>query len=205
MRSKDFRSILILLLLSYTRAFSNSNSMKGSVYIALTVDGFIATPDGNVDFLIPYQQSAEDDMGFFAFLKRVDVIIMGRNSFEKVVSFGKDAWPYDKIPLVVWSRQGTEIPDYCRDSVSCSSLSPNALMSFLESKGHKHAYIDGGKTIQHFLKAKQIHNFILTRVPILLGEGIPLFEEGDQVPLVHTKTKAYKNGLVMSYYDVKEE
>lgn len=195
--------------------------MKGSVYIACTLDGFIATPDGAVDFLDRYDSSTPvkeedkgvtkdqvaDDMGFAAFLESVDVIVMGRKSFEKVLSFGADMWPYGKVRMVVWTRNedNVKIPEFCRETVTCTSLMPADLMEFLEQKGHQHAYIDGGTTIQEFLRKDLIDELILTRAPLILGEGIPLFGNlGRQIPLSHIKTTQYPNGLVMTKYIVKK-
>ena len=198
--------------------------MQGSVYIAVTVDGFIATPDGGVDFLnnlppLPENDIDNDndnDMGFADFLASVDVIIMGRKSFAKVLSFGADAWAYGTTPVVVWTRRrqqppDEQIPEFCRDTVSWSQLPPTALMQQLYAKGHRRAYIDGGTTIQHFLREHLIQELILTRVPILLGDGISLFGinkqqqlgDGENVNLRHVETKSYANGLVKTHYRVE--
>lgn len=199
-------SILLLPIIFLSHALALTPPMKGSVYIALTVDGFIATPDGGVDFLTPFQESADDDMGFTDFMNEIDVIVMGRKSFEKVISFGPEVWPYGDTLVVVWTRGGVEIPEVRKDTVTYSSLKPSKLMKELAQKGYKHAYIDGGTTIRQFLKAEQIQEMILTRVPILLGKGISLFGDSDQqATLTHVKTKSYKNGLVMSRYRLKKE
>lgn len=139
----------------------------------------------------------------------VDVIIMGRNTFDKVVSFGKDMWAYGTTPIVVWTRNpdAVTIPDFCASlGVSCTSKEPVALCSDLTAKGYKHAYVDGGTTIRAFLKAHMVQQLILTRVPILLGNGISLFGDDDEavppVKLQHGETKSYPNGLVTTRYSV---
>lgn len=180
--------------------------MKGSVYIATTVDGKIAGPDGDVSFLDNYQSSELGDMGFADFLASIDVIIMGRKSFEKVMSFGQDMWPYGTTQVMVWSRNDVEIPDYLKQTVSCSKLPPRALFDQLKEQGRKNAYIDGGFTIQSFLNDGLINEMIITQVPLILGEGISLFgKTRRRVNLEHIKTQTYPNGLVKSSYLVKSE
>lgn len=183
----------------------SGRTLSGSVYIATTLDGKIADSTGDVSFLDDYQSAAgDDDMGFAEFLASVDVIIMGRNSFEKVLSFGKDMWAYGTTPVVVWSQRGIDIPDHLKETVSCSIVSPKELFDELEKQGREHAYIDGGFTVQSFLKEGLVDKIILTQVPMLLGEGISLFNDslGRRVKLEHLGTQAYQNGLVQSSYRV---
>lgn len=176
--------------------------MKASVNIALSVDGFIATKDGSVDWLNEQPTIEGEDFGFQAFLDSVDVLIMGRKSFEKVLSFGKGAWAYGDKRVAVMSRQSVSIPQYLEKSVSASSLEPKALLEELESRGFTHAYIDGGYTIRQFLKAGLIHRIHLTTVPLILGEGIPLFSDQGRLNLSLIGTKCWSNGMVQSVYDV---
>ena len=180
--------------------------MKGSVYIATTLDGKIADPSGSVSFLDDYQQStdaaADGDMGFGDFLASVDVIIMGRKSFEKVLSFGADMWAYGTTPVVVWSRSGLHVPDHLKETVSWSNLSPREIFQEMEAKGRSHAYIDGGFTVQSFLQAGLVDTLIITRVPLILGPGIPLFSDENRCKLEHVNTQAFSNGLVQSTYRV---
>jgi dihydrofolate reductase len=189
--------------------------MKGTIQIGLTVDGFIAGKDGNIDWLNDQPQIEGEDFGFTDFMKSVDVMVMGRNTFDTVVAFGKDMWAYgDDIPIVVWTRNvaNVKIPDWLRDKdnniLIKSSPSAQALWEELQEKQYTMVYVDGGKTIRSFLKAGLIHRLHLTRIPILLGEGIPLFgggEEGGmpQQALKHVSTKSYSNGFVVSVYDVE--
>jgi dihydrofolate reductase len=180
--------------------------MKGSVYIAVTVDGFIADAAGGVGFLDEFPSSDGDDMGFGDFLASIDAVIMGRASFEKVLSFGRDMWAYGEKAVTVWTRRpdDLEIPEHLRGTVSASSLSPKELFSELEKKGHRHAYIDGGLTVRSFLEEDLVDEMQLTRVPLLLGRGIPLFGSGMErrIKLEHAKTQAYPNGMVTSCYRV---
>lgn len=182
--------------------------MKGSIFIALTIDGYIAGPDGDIEFLNQYYASVnpeDGDMGFSDFMSSIDIIVMGRKSFDKVVSFGADMWAYGDTPVIVWTRNpdSVTIPAYCSDTVSCSTLPPQELMLELFNKGHQHAYIDGGTTIREFLRADQIDELLLTRVPIVLGAGISLFEELDRrISLEHVSTSSFSNGVVTSKYRI---
>ena len=191
-------------------------TMKASINMAMSVDGYIATKDGGVDWLNnqPPPGPDEGDFGFADFLNSIDVIIMGKNSFNKVVSFGKDMYAYGDKKIVVWTRDPSSvtIPDYLQEKncVTISSLNPKSLLEKLsKDDGCKHAYIDGGITIQKFLEAKLIQHMSITRVPILLGSGIPLFGNNDddtggqqQLNLTHIETNSYSNGFVTSKYDV---
>ena len=180
------------------------HSMKGSVYIATSLDGYIATKEGSTSWLDELPPPEEgNDMGFGAFMASVDVMIMGRNTFEKVIGFGKDMWPYGDTKLVVWSRGEVEIPDYRQDTVSCSSMSPPDLLAKLEKEGFTRAYIDGGITVQKFLEAGLVTDMCLSRAPLLLGSGIPLFApDARPVKLKHLETKSAQNGIVSSTYEV---
>lgn len=178
-------------------------AMRGSVYIATSLDGYIATPDGSTSFLdeLPPPEDG-NDIGFADFLASVDVIIMGRNTFEKVLSFGKDVWPYGETKMVVWSRGEVEIPEYRKATVSSSSLPPTSLFEKLQTQGCKRAYIDGGTTVQKFLEAGLVTDMTLSTAPVLLGDGIPLFGRGDTMRLKHLETTSQSNGIVTSRYDV---
>ena len=193
-----------------TRLHSSSNTklaMQGSVYICTSLDGYIATKDGSTSFLdeLPPPEDG-NDLGFGAFMASVDVMIMGRNTFDKVLSFGKDVWPYGETKLVVWSRGEVEIPDYRQATVSCSSLSPSDLFAKLEKEGFKRAYIDGGITVQKFLEAGLVTDICLSRAPVLLGSGIPLFaQDGKTTKLKHLETTSAQNGIVSSKYEVLKD
>ena len=151
-------------------------------------------------------------MGFGDFLSEMDVMTMGRNTFDTVVGFGKDMWPYGKLPILIWTRNvdNVKIPDWIQEKKSVlarSAASPAALWKYLEVTGkYKKAYIDGGRTIQSFMEAGLIHEMSLSRIPILLGEGIPLFTGKDTTTrkLKHISTKSYNNGIVASKYTVEE-
>ena len=147
--------------------------MKASVYIATSLDGLIARQNGEIDWLGGSSEEGGEDYGYKEFMDTVDALVMGRNTYEQVLTFGD--WPYGAKPVVVLSSRSLRIPERIAKSVETMSCSPIELVSELSKRGAKHLYIDGGKTIQGFLNAGLIQRFIITRIPVLIGTGIPLF------------------------------
>lgn len=182
---------------------------RTSVFIATSVDGFIARPDGSIDWLLAASEpaaegevAAGEDYGYAAFIATVDALVMGRGSWEQVLSFPE--WPYGNLPVTVLSSRDVRIPPELADRVSRDGGEPAALLSRLGAAGRRHLYIDGGVTIQRFLAAGLIDELIITRIPVLLGEGRPLFGPlGADVSLEHQGTRSYANGLVQSRYRVR--
>lgn len=173
----------------------------GHVFMAMSLDGFIARPDGGLDWLTK-QETAGEDHGYDAFMATVDGLVMGRGSFETVRSF--ESWPYEK-PVVVMSRTLSEsdIPVPLRDAVRITSLTPEALMRELEASGWARAYVDGGEVVQSSLRAGLIADLTITHIPILLGAGRPLFGALDRdIDLRHVETRSYASGLVGSRYEI---
>ncbi len=172
--------------------------MANYVYIATSIDGFIADKDGGLDWLMETPNPEKSDFGFSDFLKKVDGIIMGRNTFEKVLSF--EEWPYSKKVFVLSSTL-IEIPENLVGKVHIIKGELTQILSDLNKKGFMNLYIDGGKTIQSFLKKDLIDEIIITRVPILLGSGIPLFAHLDSpIKFQKIKTEVLNDTLVKSYY-----
>ena len=153
----------------------------------------------------PVRRSAAregEDYGYGKFLESVDVLVMGRKTYEKVQSFGE--WPFREKKVVVLSTSPVRIPDDLSASVSVVSASPDEVVDLLSAEGARHLYIDGGITIQRFLAAGMIDEITITRVPVLLGGGIPLFGPLDHdVALTHIDTRVYGNGFVQSLYRVE--
>jgi dihydrofolate reductase len=126
---------------------------------------------------------------------------MGRNTFEKALSFS--AWPYQGKRVVVLTRRALDIPAALTKAVAASAEAPRELVTRLSAQGASHLYVDGGITIQRFLAAGLIDEITITRIPVLLGAGIPLFgPTGGDIPLRHLATRAYDNGYVQSKYRV---
>ena len=150
--------------------------MTNIVYIATSLDGHIARKDGSIDWLMEVPNPDGSDFGFNEFMQRVDGIIMGRNTFETVVGFGE--WPYSK-PVFVLSNTMKSLPDGYQDKGELVNGELKDILTSLETKGIKKLYVDGGKTIQSFLQEDLIDEMIITRIPIILGSGIPLFNDMD--------------------------
>jgi dihydrofolate reductase len=132
-------------------------------------------------------------------MNTVDVIVMGRHSFEKVLTF--DSWPYTEHKVVVLSSSNPTIPANLSDKVELFYADPPQIIERLAAKGFTHAYLDGGKTIQRFLNAGLVNELTITKIPILIGEGIPLFGSLNQdIKLQHMETRQFANGFVQSRY-----
>lgn len=176
---------------------------EASIFIACSLDGFIAGPDGNIDWLNKANEvvPAGEDCGFQDFINNIDTLVMGRKTFEQVLTFG--TWPYGDLRVVVLSRNDVNIPDDLRKTVSSSSDSPKELSRYLASIGAQQLYIDGGFTIQSWLQAGLINKLIITFVPVLLGSGIPLIGELDrEINLKHIHTQTYDFGFIQVTYDI---
>jgi dihydrofolate reductase len=173
-----------------------------SVYIATSLDGFIARKNGDLDWLDAASSTATEgeDCGYNSFMKSIDVLVMGRKSFEKVLSLGD--WPYS-LPVVVLSSNDIEIPDKIAGTVSSSTESPSQLCERLQQEGAKRLYIDGGITIQRFLNEGLIDDMTITVIPIVLGDGTPLFGATlKDIPLKLIASKAYDFGFAQLTYEV---
>jgi len=171
--------------------------MKASVFVGASVDGFIARPDGALDFLPP---GGGEEHGYAAFFASVDAVVIGRKTYETVLAF--DKWPYGTKPVFVLSSR-PPAPAPAGAVVTHLSGAPADVVSKLEARGVRHAYVDGGITIQRFLEAGLVHRLVVTRVPVLIGEGIPLFGvTGRDIALKHVATRSYASGLVQSEYEV---
>jgi dihydrofolate reductase len=171
--------------------------VKASVFIATSLDGFIARANGDLDWLPP---GGGEEHGYDAFMATVDALVIGRKTFETVLTF--DTWPYSEKPVFVLSTR-TLAPAPPGAVVERMSGAPAAIVDQLGARGVRHAYVDGGITIQGFLQAGLIQRLIITRIPVLLGAGIPLFGAiSRDILLRHVGTRQYASGLVQSEYVV---
>jgi dihydrofolate reductase len=175
---------------------------SGHVFIATSLDGFIARADGGLDWLVRPEHDGEDH-GYDAFMAGIDAIVMGRGTWEAVRAF--DPWPYDK-PVLVLSRSlaTTPVPDTLRGKVTFADLSPQQAMQHLGRQGSARVYVDGGQIVQAFLRAGLVSDLVLSRIPVLLGVGRSLFGALDRdIALEHLGTQAFPSGLVQSRYLVR--
>jgi dihydrofolate reductase len=173
-----------------------------SVFIATSLDGFIARKNGDLDWL-PGSDGEEgsEDYGFHEFFASVDALVMGRNTYELALTFKE--WPYRGKNVVVLSSGFPKIPKKLAEGVEGTSSLPKELIHRLASSGSAHVYVDGGKTIQSFLRANLIQEMTITRIPVLIGEGISLFGTlPHDIKLQHLSTRAFESGFVQSKYKV---
>ena len=174
--------------------------MKTTVYVGTSLDGFIARKDGNIDWLVKYQNKEVHD-SYNEFINRIDAMVIGRGTYEKVLSFPE--WPYEKKVFVL-STSLKQIPGTLNEKATLVAMKPAALLNYLSDKGFSNIYVDGGKVIQSFLKEDLVDELIITRVPELIGTGIPLFGYLDNdLRFEHIKTNIYSDGLVKSQYERK--
>jgi dihydrofolate reductase len=171
--------------------------MRASVFVGASVDGFIARVDGGLDWL---PIGGGEPHGYHEFMASVDALVIGRKTYETVLSFG--GWHYGAKPVFVLSTHPLA-PAPPEAVVERMSGPPADIVSRLDARGIRHAYVDGGVTIQGFLRAGLIQRLIVTRVPVLIGAGIPLFGVVDRdIALRHVATRQYASGLVQSEYEV---
>jgi dihydrofolate reductase len=173
--------------------------MRLSVFCGVSVDGFLARPDDTLDFL---RTGEQEPHGFPEFLSTVDVVVMGRRTFEVVVQLGH-LGVYGGKPMIVLTSRPLHYSVGANESVEPMSGRPSEIKEALTARGFQHAYVDGGITIQRFLAAGCIDRLVITRVPVLIGAGIPLFGPLPcDVPLRHVETRSFGAGLVQSEYTV---
>lgn len=170
--------------------------MRASVFVGTSLDGFLARPNGELDFL---DAGGNEPHGYEEFIASVDAIVIGRNTFDVVLGFG--SWPYQKPVFVLSTRALPPVPAGAQ--VEQLSGDPRDIVRQLEARGLGHIYVDGGITVRRFLEAGLIQRLIVTRVPVLIGTGIPLFGPLTRDILVRqVGTRQYTGGLVQSEYEV---
>ena len=174
--------------------------MTASVFVGASVDGFIARQNGDLDWL---PAGGGEPHGYDEFIATVDTIVIGRKTFETVLAF--EAWPYGAKRVVVLSSEPVDLAAaVARGGLVEQMCGPPAeILSNLSARGAQHLYVDGGITIQRFLRAGLIDRLVITRVPVLIGDGSPLFGSVPQdIRLRHIATRSYPSGLVQSEYEV---
>lgn len=174
-----------------------------SVFIATSLDGFIARSDGSMDWLDEARKTVSpgEDCGYGRFMADVDALVIGHGTFEQVLSFA--CWPYGSTPVVVLSHHAFSLPPQLPPSVSLSDKTPTALVASLTERGARKIYVDGGLTIQSFLVAGLIDDITITTIPVLLGSGRPLFGPlPADLRLALSRSTAYAFGFVQNEYRV---
>lgn len=172
--------------------------MTNYVYVATSLDGYIASKDGGIDWLMDIPNPDGSDHGFSEFMQKVDAIVMGRNTFEQVVSFG--VWGYEK-PVFVLSNTLEKVPDHLKEKAEVLSGDIDSIITYLKGQGYNDLYVDGGVVIHSFLEKDLIDELIITRVSIILGSGIPLFKNiKGPLNFEHIETEVLNKDLVKSHY-----
>ena len=169
------------------------------VFIAVSLDGYIARENDDIDWLLQRDDPTEDH-GYTAFIADKEWIVMGRGSYEKVLTF--DTWPYDR-PVLVLSRQlaDTPVPDALKGKVQFSRGAPQEILADLAAQNVHRIYLDGGRVIQSFLREGLVADMVITTVPVLLGSGKPLFGTLSwDIDLTLVSSRSFPSGLVQSHY-----
>lgn len=173
--------------------------MKNIVYIATSLDGFIADRNGEIEWLTSIPPVPETFAGFTALLDSVDAVLMGRNTFETVLGFEME-WVYSK-PVYVWTSKSLEIPEVLKDKVFLVHGEVNAVVEYLKNQNIKNLYVDGGRTIQSFIQYDLVHELIITLVPVVLGGGSRLFgETSEHLQFKLNNVLKFDNQLVQLHY-----
>lgn len=172
---------------------------RNRVFTATSLDGYIADKNGGIDWLHSIPNPDNTDMGYSKFTSQIDAIVMGRTTFETVCGFDID-WPYQK-PVFVLSNTLTEIPDKFKDKARLVKGTLSEILEQIRQQGYHRLYIDGGKTIQGFLKEDLIDDIVITVIPVLLGGGSPLFSGlSDKLEFECTESKVYLNKIVQNHF-----
>jgi dihydrofolate reductase len=174
-----------------------------AIFVGVSLDGFIARPNGDLDWLMGEGGGDSAEYGYNEFIAGIDAIIMGRKTFEKVLTFAK--WYYEDKRVAVLSHQPLDLSVARARGAVVEQMagSPAEIVSKLAASGANRLYVDGGITIQLFLRAGLIHRLILSRLPVLIGEGIPLFGSvPHDIRLNHIATRTFSGGMVQSEYHV---
>lgn len=169
------------------------------VFLAISLDGFLADAQGALDWLTPFGSDAPEDTGYTALVQHVDVLVMGRNTYEAVLAF--DAWPYAGKRVLVLSHRPT---DDARVEIHAGAL--DALLDRLAREGCRAVYLDGGMVVRRALQAGQVDRMTLSWVPVLLGRGTPLF--GPELPMATFEPVAHQllpSGLLQCTYRPKKD
>ena len=170
-------------------------TLKTSVYIATSLDGFIARESGELDWLM-VATSSSDDHGYAAYMATIDTLVMGRNTFEKVLTFGDWPYPHKRVVVLSSTLAQADTPKILPEGVEVHPGPLAELVDHLYETGAKSLYLDGGQVIQSFLREGRLDELTITRIPVLLGSGIPLFGAlGKDVALQHLRSTTFESGF----------
>jgi dihydrofolate reductase len=172
---------------------------RNSIFVATSLDGYIADRDGGLDWLHAIPNPDQIDMGFTDFMSQIDALVMGRTTFETVCGFDID-WPYQK-PVFVLSHTLSGIPEAYKGQAHLEKGSLREVLARIHKQGYDRLYIDGGKVIQHFLQEDLIDELIITIIPTLLGGGSPLFSDlPRKLDFELVETKVYLDQILQNRF-----
>lgn len=172
---------------------------ENKVFIARSLDGYIADKQGGLDWLNQIPNPERQDMGYEKFMEGIDAILMGRRTFDTVCAFDME-WPY-RLPVFVMSRTLDSVPDKLKDKAEVVHGSPEQVLDQIHRRGHYRIYVDGGQTVRTFLQEDLIDELIITTIPVLLGGGTPLFTElPAKLEFEHVESALYLDALVQDRY-----
>lgn len=190
------RSSILQTLISKIK---ENMDMKNIVFIGRSLDGYIAGKNGELDWLETIPNTNTVDMGYNQLMEEVDAIVMGKTTYEVVLNFGIE-WPYQKHVFVL-SNSLKSVPSHLEDKITILSGHPHDILKHVHQLGFHTLYIDGGRTIQDFLRADLIDELRITTIPILLGGGFSLFGKLDQpLEFDHVQSNVFLNQIVQDCY-----
>lgn len=173
-------------------------SITCAAFLGVSIDGFIAGPNGDLAWLDKIPNPDESDLGYLDFISGVDAIVLGRGTFETVLGFD-GPWPYE-LPMIVMTSTLTEVPEKAQNT-ELSIASPSELVAEMTERGMTKLYIDGGAVVTSFLEAGLLDEITTTTIPVALGSGTPLFgplsREGW---FEHVRTEVLIDQLVQTTY-----
>jgi dihydrofolate reductase len=178
-------------------------TVKISVFVATSLDGYIARNDGTIDWLEKANKMLPpgEDYGYNKFIESVDLIVMGRNTYDSVRKF--DIWPYENKHVIILTSKHLVTPPNLESKVSAIYATPKELIEILNDQGVRSVYLDGGITIQSFLSEGLVDEITITLIPVLLGDGRTLFGQlSSDIQLKHVNTINYESGFVQIKYRV---
>lgn len=173
------------------------------VFIAQSLDGYIADKNGGLEWLESEPNPDGLDMGYSTFISKIDAIVMGRVTFETICNFGID-WPFTK-PVFVLSNNLKSLDKKFKNKVEIVNGSLVTVLETINAKGYNKLYIDGGQVIQSFLREDLIDELTITSMPILLGGGHSLFGDLDQkLSFDLIKSEIFLDAVVQNTYKRKK-
>jgi dihydrofolate reductase len=174
--------------------------MQVVLYIAASLDGYIAGPNGEIDWLSLVDREGED-YGYHEFYQSVDAIVSGSKTYELAASFSE--WPHPGKPTFVFTRRPLKSP---RDDVFFLSEEVPQAMEKIKAQGFQRVWLlGGGELVRSFLRHGLIDEYIISTIPIILGGGVPLFPASTpEQKLEVISSRQYESGLLQSHYQNRE-